>query len=90
MSNTTCTTQTFLELSLKPLLFRCWNKDFYHQATSHMILQNWEKGQPLIFINDNLSLDIFIYYFIQQVTSYDQINLECLYLKTLYVFLSKQ
>ena len=33
IDNTTCTTRALLELSLKPLLFECRNKNSYHQIT---------------------------------------------------------
>ena len=33
IGNTMCITWDLLGLSLKPLFFKCWDKDFYYQAT---------------------------------------------------------
>ena len=37
MGNIMCSTQALLGLSLEPLFYGYWEKDFYHQATPHMV-----------------------------------------------------
>ena len=37
ISNTTYITRALLELSFKPLISRCRNKNSYHQATPHVV-----------------------------------------------------
>ena len=48
IDNTICTTQTLLELSLKPLLYEWWDKNSYYQATPY------SKRKPCYYLSPPL------------------------------------